>query len=94
MESAHHPSQFTLFGGWGQMTIDIEVHLFANLRLDRFGTALVQIDDPATVKSILALLGIPQADVGAVFVNGRDGTFAQALADGDRLTLLPSIGGG
>lgn len=76
------------------MTIEIEVHLFANLRVNRFGTAPVQINNPATVNTILDVLGIQQAEIGAVFINGQDGTFEQSLADGDRLTLLPFIGGG
>lgn len=76
------------------MTIEVEVHLFANLRVGRFGTAPVHLNSPAPVYAVLDVLGISEAEIGAVFINGRDGTFEQTLADGDRLTLLPSIGGG
>ncbi len=77
-----------------QMTLEIEVHLFSILRINRFATARVQVSAPARVNSILEKLGISQAEIGAVFVNGRDGRFEQSLTDGDRLTLLPCIGGG
>jgi sulfur carrier protein ThiS len=77
-----------------QMTLEIEVHLFSILRVNRFATARVQVSAPARVNTIVEKLGISQAEIGAVFVNGRDGRFEQSLADGDRLTLLPCIGGG
>ncbi len=74
--------------------MEIEVHLFANLSFNRFLKAPVHLDNPATVTTLLEVLGIHLSEIGAVFINGRDGTFEQALVDGDRVTLLPCIGGG
>lgn len=76
------------------MDIKVEVNLFAYLRTNRFEAAHVTIKAPATVNSLLELLGINHSEIGAIFINGRDGRFQQPLADGDRVTLLPCIGGG
>jgi sulfur carrier protein ThiS len=76
------------------MILEIEVHLHATLKISRFASARVQVHAPVTVNNVLDQLGISQAEIGAVFVNGRDGRFDQSLTDGDRLTLLPCIGGG
>jgi sulfur-carrier protein len=74
--------------------IEIEVHLYPPLRKNRFDRAAVVLAAEATVRSLLTHLGIREQDVESVYVNGRGATFAQELFSGDRVTLLPPIGGG
>jgi molybdopterin converting factor small subunit len=74
--------------------IEIEVHLFPPLRENRFDRAAVTLAAGATVQSLLAHLDIREREVESVYVNGRGATFAQPLSSGDRVTLLPTIGGG
>lgn len=49
---------------------------------------------PATIDTLLEHLVINQHEIGSVYVNGEYGIFSQPLAHGDRVTLLPLIGGG
>ena len=74
--------------------IEIEVHLFPPLRKNRFDRAAVTLAAEATVQSLLAQLEIREGEVESVYVNGRGATFSQPLSPGDRVTLLPTIGGG
>ncbi len=46
------------------------------------------------IGDLLARLGLPEAEVGVLLVNGRDASFDQGLRDGDRVTIIPPIGGG
>jgi sulfur carrier protein ThiS len=46
------------------------------------------------VLDLLATLAISADDVGVLIVNSRDATYRQRLTDGDRVTLIPAIGGG
>jgi molybdopterin converting factor small subunit len=52
------------------------------------------LEEPATIDTLLDHLAIKQHEVGSVYVNGEYGIFSHPLADGDRVTLLPLIGGG
>ena len=74
--------------------IEVDVHLYPPLRKNRFDRAAVALAAGATVGSLLETLEIREQDVESVYVNGRAATFAQQLALGDRVTLLPTIGGG
>ncbi len=74
--------------------MQIDVTLYPPLTVGRFTRQAVAITDPATVAGLLAKVGIPQEQVASVYLNGQSCTFAQPLADGDRLTVLPYIGGG
>ncbi len=74
--------------------MDIEVKLYAPLPQKNLSRAVVNLDEPATVVTLLRYLEIEQHQVESVYVNGRDSTFSQSLFSGDRVTLLPLIGGG
>ena len=76
------------------MTMRVRVSLYSALRIDRFSEAEVELPEGATVNDLLEKLGLPQQDVGIVMVNARSGTFQQRLQQGDRITLIPPIGGG
>lgn len=47
-----------------------------------------------TVAAVMERLGLPQAEVKLVFVNGLKAGFDTVLRDGDRLGLFPAVGGG
>ncbi len=74
--------------------MDIEVKLFAPLQQKNCSRAVVYLDEPATIDTLLRYLKLEQHQVESVYVNGRDSTFSQSLFSGDRVTLLPLIGGG
>ncbi len=74
--------------------MDIEVKLYAPLRQKNRSRLLVSLDQQATIDTLLRYLEIEKYQVESVYVNGRDSTFSQSLFSGDRVTLLPLIGGG
>jgi len=74
--------------------IEITVQLFPPLRNTRFDRSTLSLAAPATVASLLQHLDIREQEVETVYVNGRGATFGQSLATGDRVTFLPTIGGG
>ncbi|MBI5579306.1 MAG: MoaD/ThiS family protein [Deltaproteobacteria bacterium] len=76
------------------MTIRVRVSLYSGLRTDRFAEAEVELPEGATVNDLREKLDLPLQDIGIVMVNARSGTFQQRLQPGDRITLIPPIGGG
>jgi sulfur carrier protein ThiS len=76
------------------MTLCVRVSLYSALRIDRFSETEVELLEGATVKDLLEKLDLSLQDIGVVMVNARSGTFQQRLQPGDRITLIPPIGGG
>jgi sulfur-carrier protein len=76
------------------MTIRVQVHLYSTLRVNRFDEAVIELREGATVTDLLDKLSLALGEVGTVMVNAKSGTFQQPLKAGDRVTLLPAIGGG
>jgi sulfur carrier protein ThiS len=74
--------------------MDVEVSLFESLKDRRPEGGRVTLPTGAVVSDLLAALGIAVADVGILMVNREDGRFDQELRDGDRVTVIPPIGGG
>ncbi len=74
--------------------MDIEVKLYAPLRQKNFSRLPVSLDEPATIDTLLRHLAIKQHQIGSVYVNGKESTFSRPLSSGDKITLLPLIGGG
>jgi sulfur carrier protein ThiS len=74
--------------------MDVEVTLHTPLRINRFTRAVVPLPPTATIDTLLEQLSIEQYEVASVYVNGQQSTFSHALGDGDRVSLLPFIGGG
>ncbi|MDJ0781860.1 MAG: MoaD/ThiS family protein [Desulfosarcinaceae bacterium] len=72
----------------------IRVRLFAPLDKDRFDERALAVAPGARIADLLKALHISVEEVGILVVNHRDATFDQALRDGDRVTLIPHIGGG
>ena len=72
----------------------ITVKLFANFRIHRFKEGEQDYPDDTTVMDIIRDLDIPETEVGIIFINGRNATKTQPLAEGDTLSLFPLVGGG
>ncbi|MDD5448533.1 MAG: MoaD/ThiS family protein [Actinomycetota bacterium] len=49
---------------------------------------------PLTPSNLIKELGIPESMVGSTLVNGKRADKEQALADGDRIAILPRVSGG
>ena len=76
------------------MTMRVRVSLYSALCIDRFAEAEVELTEGATISDLLEKLDLPFQDIGIVMVNAHSGTFQQRLQPGDRITLIPPIGGG
>ncbi len=74
--------------------MDVDVSLFATFQTGRFDRRRIVLPAGATVSDLLSRLDIPADEVGVLVVNHRDAVLDQPLADGDRVTLIPVIGGG
>lgn len=72
----------------------ITVRLFATFRDGRQKIIDMNLPETATPQSIIDTLGIHQADVAILLVNGRDGKFDKLLDDNDTVSLFPPVGGG
>lgn len=77
----------------------VQVKLFATLRKYRpeqgIGEAFqVDLPDGATAHDLVQELGLPDAEVKLVFVNGRAREGYHILADGDEIGIFPPVGGG
>lgn len=72
----------------------ITVKLFATFRDGRQKVIDMNLPETATPQSIIDTLGIHQADVAILLVNGRDGKFDKLLDDNDIVSLFPPVGGG
>lgn len=64
------------------------------LQDNRFHEKMVSLEEPANIESLLEAIDLKDHEVEGIYVNSRSGTFGQALADGDRVTFMPAIGGG
>ena len=53
-----------------------------------------EISAGQTVADVLEQLGLTDADVHLIFINGRKGEPSSVLHAGDRLGLFPPVGGG
>lgn len=72
----------------------ITVRLFATLREGRGKELELEALKDATPRDLVTRLGITVKDVAILLVNGRDGRLDDALADGDRISVFPPVGGG
>ena len=74
--------------------MEIEVSLFETLKRHSPAGGRVRLPADATVSDLLSTLGILIDDVGVLMVNREDGRFDQQLHDGDRVAVIPPLGGG
>ena len=74
--------------------MQVTIKLFANFRDNRFMNKVLTIASDTTVGAIVSELDIAVDEVGIILINGRHGSLDQALAEGDKLSLFPLVGGG
>ena len=74
--------------------MQVTVELFSHFRENRFEEATLEVPAEASVADLLDQLKIPLADVGVIVVNSASGTVKKRLRAGDKVTLIPIIGGG
>ena len=72
----------------------ITVKLFASFRTGRFSEQVRPCSEGCMAGQLVAELGIAEAEVGVLLVNGCHVIAAQPLAGGDTLSIFPRIGGG
>lgn len=77
----------------------LEVRAFAGLHRYIAGPAAgesfsLEVRDGCNGYELLQVLNVPLKEVFTFMVNGRRRDLAQSLADGDRIGIFPSIGGG
>ncbi|MBC8497808.1 MoaD/ThiS family protein [Candidatus Bathyarchaeota archaeon] len=77
----------------------VDVRLYAALR--RYvhqlglGEAIeLDLDEGATIRHIFERLGLPEAEVKRVFVNGLSRGYEHILSEGDRVAIFPPVAGG
>jgi molybdopterin synthase sulfur carrier subunit len=79
--------------------ITVQVKLFATLRQYRPGLGMgeafpVELTSGATVSDLIERLSLPDDEIKIVFVNGLFRDRTHSLADGDKVSIFPPVGGG
>lgn len=74
--------------------MEIEVRLFATLRLNRGKKLFMPCSEETTPRHLMDSLKIPIEDVAILLINGRDGEFDKKLSDHDVVSIFPPVGGG
>jgi molybdopterin converting factor small subunit len=77
----------------------VELRLYASLRKylpgeTSDGTCQVEVEEGATVKTLLAKIQIPADAPKIVFLNGVHARGDEALKEGDRVGAFPPVAGG
>jgi molybdopterin converting factor small subunit len=76
----------------------IDVKCFASLSIDDTCRhdqlrSITLNGDNATVGNLAEHVKIPEKEIATVFVNGRRSRLDARLSDGDRVALVPAVGG-
>ncbi len=74
--------------------MEIEVKLFAGLRMPHLKHEKIRLEVTITVQELLTKIKVPSSKVAMVLVNGRHARHDQQLEDGDTIALFPAIAGG
>ena len=74
--------------------MQIEVRLFAGLRVGRFKREAIEVPEDTRLREILQHLDIPEEEVSLPLINGRYSEMGQPLSPADVVSLFPAVGGG
>ena len=79
--------------------MNIEIKLFYDLARflppgSRNSTALILLDEGATVQALMDSLSIPADGFKSIFVNGIKSSFETRLKDNDSVAFFPPMAGG
>lgn len=72
----------------------IEIKCFASLACHAPQGGFLDMPEGATVESAMHALSMAPEEVKIIFINGVHGEPESPLHDGDRLGLIPAVGGG
>lgn len=81
----------------GRATVRAVVRLYSTFRdygLRKEGSAVLELEAPAKVESVLRALEIPADVPKVILLNGRPVWAEQALEAGDELAIFPPVEGG
>jgi molybdopterin converting factor small subunit len=74
--------------------MQIEIRLFAGLRVDRFKKWAVDVAEGACLGDVVQSLGIPVEEVTLPLVNGKYSEMSRPIVADDVLSLFPAVAGG
>ncbi len=74
--------------------MQVEVRLFATLRLGRFKKRQMDLPEGSDLRLVLKRLDISEDEVSLPLVNGRYSPLEHVLVDGDVFSIFPAVGGG
>ena len=72
----------------------IHVKCFATLADHSPPGGFLELAEGATVQTMLPDLGLGPDDIKLVFINSKNSSLENVLADGDQVGLFPAVGGG
>ena len=74
--------------------MQVTIKLFATFRNGRFKIERRELPEGTDVRAVVLSLGLTEAEIGIIMLNGRHGELDQKLNDNDTLSLFPLVGGG
>jgi len=74
--------------------MQIEIRLFAGLRVGRFKKRTVDVADGSRLRDVLQDLDIPEEEVTLPLVNGKYSEMTRPIVADDVLSLFPAVAGG
>jgi len=74
--------------------MQVNVRLFATLRINREKEIQMDLTEGVTVRDIIERLDISEQEATIIFINGRGAKLDHRLSDNDRLSIFPPVGGG
>ena len=76
-------------------SITVALHGYFSQRYSgRQRPVIVPLAEAVTPRAVVARLGLPLGALGLVLINNQQATLDTPLHDGDRLDILPLLGGG
>lgn len=72
----------------------IDLKCFASLASYAPAAGYIELPEASTVATVISALNMPLAEVKIIFINGVHAETDSPLHDGDRLGLIPAVGGG
>ncbi|MBN2260971.1 MAG: MoaD/ThiS family protein [Clostridiales bacterium] len=74
--------------------MNVEVRLFATLRLNRFKKDFMEVAEGSTCNDIISIIGIDVNDVAILMINGIHSNLSDFIKDKDIISIFPPVGGG
>ncbi len=74
--------------------MQVTIKLFATFRNGRFKIEQRELPEETDVRTVVLSLGLTEAEIGIIMLNGRHGELDQKLKENDVLSLFPLVGGG